>query len=115
MADPVTDAANTISKKPRDRFLNPATNGDTKDLVKAITDLPAAEANQSIDKLEASGSTGSDRRRDHRRELVRQWRVVRRRTPRVLRRHGRQARRAEPRRAFGRSREPTTAAVNTAQ
>lgn len=55
MADPVTDAANTISHKLESGFLNPVTNGDIKDSVKEITDLPAAEANQLIDKLEASG------------------------------------------------------------
>ena len=55
MPDPVTDAANTISDKLETGFLNPVTNDDIKDAVGEITKLPAAEANQLIDRLEADG------------------------------------------------------------
>lgn len=55
MADPVTDAANSISKSLETGFLNPVSNDDIKSAVGQITNLPAAEANQLIDRLESSG------------------------------------------------------------
>src|SRR5690606_39097487 len=55
MPDPVTDAANAISDKLETGFLNPVTNDDIKDAVGEITKLPAAEANQLVDRLEANG------------------------------------------------------------
>jgi hypothetical protein len=55
MPDPVADAADTISNRLDSGFLNPVTNGDIKDAVKAITDLPAADANRLVDQLEQNG------------------------------------------------------------
>lgn len=56
MTDPVGDAVNTIHDKlDTSGWFNTVTNGETKDIVAALTALPADQADQAIDRLQQSG------------------------------------------------------------
>lgn len=56
MPDPVGDAVNTInSKLDTSGWFNTVTNGETHDIVNAITKLPAGQADQVIDRLQQGG------------------------------------------------------------
>lgn len=56
MPDPVQDAAATIDSKMDTGFLNPVTNGEIKNVVQEITDLPAQQADELVDQLASDGT-----------------------------------------------------------
>lgn len=58
MTDPVSNAVNTITRTMETGFLNPVTNGEIKQVVATISSLPAAQANQVIDRLQHGGELG---------------------------------------------------------
>ncbi|MEC3912557.1 hypothetical protein U5A82_19390 [Sphingobium sp. CR2-8] len=56
MTDPVGDAVNTVHEKlDTSGWFDTVTNGETKDIVGALTALPADQADQVVDRLQQSG------------------------------------------------------------